>query len=291
MGQATVDGRGASGRRRSRSSRATCRAASSTSPSAPPAARRWYCRRCWCRSRWRRRRRRLCSRAARTTRSRRRSTSWHDVPAGREPDGAGVEATLERHGFYPAGGGRFTVAVDAGARAAARRSARSEPATVAASRARWLSQRARARSPSARWRPCGGASAAGGGVPNRSRSALARPRQRRDDRTGVGRTSPRWSPGSAKRASRAENVANRAVDEARAYLRPASPSGRISRTSCWCRWPSPAAGAFRTVAPTAHTRTNADVIERFLPVDVDIEPDEARPDRVDGRAYPGRRCE
>ena len=93
-----------------------------------------------------------------------------------------------------------------------------------------------------------------------------RPGQRPDDRHARPGTVTEIVTGFGEKGVSAENVANRAVDEARAYLAAGVPVGAHLADQLLVPLAVAGGGSFRTVAPTPHTRTNADVIARFLPV-------------------------
>ena len=68
------------------------------------------------------------------------------------------------------------------------------------------------------------------------------------------------------------NVA-RAVAEARRYLDSGAPVGQHLADQLLIPLALAGGGRFRTFEPTLHTRTNAEVIERFLPVAIHVRPD------------------
>ena len=80
--------------------------------------------------------------------------------------------------------------------------------------------------------------------------------------------------GIGQRGVRAETVAKRVAREARSYLESSAPVGPHLADQLLIPFALAAGGAFRTVEPTLHARTNAAVIERFLPVEIDLRPDE-----------------
>ena len=65
-------------------------------------------------------------------------------------------------------------------------------------------------------------------------------------------------------------VAADAVEEARAYLASGVPVGPHLADQLLVPLALAGGGAFTTMAPTGHTRTNVAVIERFLPVRFDL---------------------
>lgn len=68
------------------------------------------------------------------------------------------------------------------------------------------------------------------------------------------------------RSSSAEAVAERACLEAQEYLASEAPVGEHLADQLLLPMAMAGGGAFRTVTPSLHTRTNAEVVARFLPV-------------------------
>lgn len=182
--------------------------------------------------------------------------------------GARIEATLERPGFYPAGGGQATVTVMGGARLA--------PLTL----------------------PARGAT-----VRRSARAMVARlPRQIAERELAVVESGLGWSPeeleavvidganrapgpgnvlllevesehvtevftGFGQRGVRAEAVAEGAVQEARAYLGADVPVGRYLADQLLIPLALAGGGTFRTMSPSRHLTTNIEVIRQFLAVE------------------------
>ncbi len=71
--------------------------------------------------------------------------------------------------------------------------------------------------------------------------------------------------GFGEKGRSAEDVARLAVDEARAYLSAGAPVGAHLADQLLLPLALGLGGSFVTSEPTAHTRTNMDVIQRFLP--------------------------
>jgi RNA 3'-terminal phosphate cyclase (ATP) len=69
----------------------------------------------------------------------------------------------------------------------------------------------------------------------------------------------------------AEKVASDACDEATRYLNLDVPVGIHLADQLLLPMALGAGGTFRTLKPTPHTETNADVIRRFLPASIEIE--------------------
>jgi RNA 3'-terminal phosphate cyclase (ATP) len=87
----------------------------------------------------------------------------------------------------------------------------------------------------------------------------------------------------------AEKVAEDACDEAQAYLTAAVPVGLHLADQLLIPMALAGGGTFRTLKPTAHTMTNADVIRRFLDVTVAVEHEGKNVYRVNvGSASKGR---
>ena len=186
--------------------------------------------------------------------------------------GAGLELALDRHGFYPAGGGLWR-------------------ATVAP--AAWqplsLLERTAPRSPRARIL----IAQLPGHVAEREARELRQRLGLKADAialvevtaNGPGNVVHVCLPSAAstevvtafgERGVTAETVARRAAEEAQALLAADVPVGEHLADQLLIPL-ALAGGTFRTVAPSLHTRTNAAVIEQFLPVRFAMAEDEARP--------------
>jgi RNA 3'-terminal phosphate cyclase (ATP) len=76
-----------------------------------------------------------------------------------------------------------------------------------------------------------------------------------------------------ERGTSAEQVAEQVCAAARRFLASDAPVGEHLADQLLLPMAMAGAGAFRTLEPTLHTRTNAQVIERFLPVRFRFEPD------------------
>jgi RNA 3'-terminal phosphate cyclase (ATP) len=176
--------------------------------------------------------------------------------------GPAVRATLERPGFYPAGGGRFEVAVTPVAKLAP---------LVLETRGALRSRRARAvvanlpRS-----------------IADREIAHLARRLEWpsssfsvevRDDAAGPGNVvlveieseaATEVFVGFGERGRRAEAVADGVAEEVAAYLATDVPVGAHLADQLVLLLALAGGGSFRTVTPTLHTRTQLAVIEAFL---------------------------
>lgn len=182
--------------------------------------------------------------------------------------GPGLAASLERAGFYPAGGGRFSVAI--------KPAARLQPFQ--------LMERGEARSRSAR-----------AIIANLSRNVADRELKVVTEKLGWSREClhveeiASAGPGNAlileigsehitevftgfgERGVLAETVAEKVVSEARAYLANGAPVGEHLADQLLVPLALARGGGFRATSASRHTRTNIDVIEKFLPVRITIE--------------------
>jgi RNA 3'-terminal phosphate cyclase (ATP) len=184
--------------------------------------------------------------------------------------GARIEATIEQHGFYPAGGGRFTIAIEPVPALRPVALLERGPVTVLAR-------------------------ALMAALPEhigrreleilRERLALERSQCRIDrlpDAAGPGNAllveiaAPDGTEivsGFGRKGVPAEQVAADVADEATAFLAADVPVGAHLADQLLVPMALAGSGTFRTVTPSAHTRTNADVIRRFLDVAIRIDRD------------------
>ncbi|MCK6545030.1 RNA 3'-terminal phosphate cyclase [Myxococcota bacterium] len=79
--------------------------------------------------------------------------------------------------------------------------------------------------------------------------------------------------GFGEKGKRAEDVAAAVADEVAALLGAGVPVGEHLADQLLLPLAIGAGGVFRTLAPTPHTTTNVDVIRRFLPIDLSVEPE------------------
>lgn len=180
--------------------------------------------------------------------------------------GANVRATLERPGFYPAGGGRIRVEI--------------EP--VEALRGIDILERGELRRVSAK--------ATVAGLPRkiaeRELSAIHKALGLDELETEAEELDPSLGPGNivtivaesenvtecflsfGRRGIRAEAVGREAAEEAREYLDSKAPIGRHLADQLLLPLALAGQGSFRTLAPTSHTRTQAEVIRWFLDVEI-----------------------
>lgn len=182
--------------------------------------------------------------------------------------GASVEARLETYGFYPAGGGRFTVTIEPSAALGKlslleRGDTRIDARAIVASLSDSIATR--------ELRIV------------RERLNLAREQCRVesiDSSIGPGNilviaieseTVTEVVTGFGERGVSAEKVASDACDEAQAYLAAGVPVGIHLADQLLIPMALAGGGTFRTLTPTRHTVTNADVIRRFLDVPIAVE--------------------
>lgn len=188
--------------------------------------------------------------------------------------GATVDAQLERPGFYPAGGGRIVVTIEPvahlarldllergavvarGARAVvanlSHEIARREIAVVA-EKTGWPEEILQAHT------------IRGSIGPGNAVTIEVQCEHVTEVVTGFG-----------QRGVRAEEVASRAVDEIQRYLGSTGAVGEHLADQLLLPMAVGGGGAFTTLEPTQHTRTNAEVIRRFGAADVRIEEEAGR---------------
>ena len=182
--------------------------------------------------------------------------------------GARVTAALERHGFYPRGGGRIAVEIDPAERLM--------PLTLE-KRGELVHRRARA---------------VVAGLPRniaeRELSVLRAALHWPESAVCIEELDARVGPGNVllleigdgqitevitafgKRGVRAEAVARQAAQEAAEYLAARVPVGVHLADQLLLPLSLAGGGGYATMPPSLHTRTNIDVIQRFLPVSVDV---------------------
>jgi len=184
--------------------------------------------------------------------------------------GASVSASLAMHGFYPAGGGRFTVAIEpcpalgrlsllerGATRVTARAIAASLPESIAKRELAIVRERLGLEREACRVEAVETSVGPGNvlviAIESESVTEVV---------TGFG----------VKGVS-AETVASDACDEARAYIAAGVPVGIHLADQLLIPMAMAGGGTFRTLRPTRHTVTNADVIRRFLDVPIAVEPE------------------
>lgn len=193
--------------------------------------------------------------------------------------GARVTATLEKPGFYPAGGGRFRVAIEPWTER--------EPLT--------LLERGASRVQTAE--------AIVAGLPSRIaereldvlRQALGWERRtmratKLADAHGPGNVVivtlesdevTEVATGFGERAVPAEEVAEGVAKEAARYLEAGVPVGEHLADQLLLPMALAGGGTFRTLEPSSHTRTQAEILPLFLPVEVRMEAEGADRWRVE----------
>lgn len=182
-----------------------------------------------------------------------------------------VTIALERHGFYPAGGGAITVNI-----------APSKPKPFS------LLERGALRRASARAL----ISAIPSGVADRELKVAARYFQLTEKALEHRSVRPANGPGNAlmiifefeelteiftgfgERSVSAEQVAERVCREAKTFLDSKAAVGPYLADQLLLPMALAGGGEFSTLAPTNHTRTNAALIEKFLPVEFEFREDD-----------------
>jgi RNA 3'-terminal phosphate cyclase (ATP) len=187
--------------------------------------------------------------------------------------GVGLALTLERHGFYPAGGGQWRAVV---APAAWQPLSLTERGALRPLKARILIAQLPSHVADREARelrtilPLGADAISIEEVPS----------------DGPGNVVMVFVPSAAgtevvtafgERGVPAEAVAAAAAAEAQGFLRAEVPVGEHLADQLLIPLALAGGGEFRTVTPSLHTRTNAEVIERFLPVRFELREDGGRP--------------
>jgi len=179
--------------------------------------------------------------------------------------GASLRTDLDRHGFYPAGGGKFRVEIPSAcrlaplelvARGAVR--ARSARALVAHLSPEIGERELRVlRSKLTGFEDASVVEAAKSPGPGNALSVELDYEQVTEIFTGFG-----------ERSVRAESVAQKLADEVRRYLVSDAPVGPHLADQLVLPLALAGGGVFRTLPLTRHTVTNIDIVQRFLPVGV-----------------------
>jgi RNA 3'-terminal phosphate cyclase (ATP) len=181
--------------------------------------------------------------------------------------GARVNARLEAYGFYPAGGGRFVVEIEPSGRlqpltlndrgpvqVSARALVASLPETIARRELSIIRERLGLERLACRPITVDGSRGPGNVVTISLESEHVT-----EVVTGFG-----------VKGIAAEKVASDVCDEAARYLSLDVPVGIHLADQLLLPMALGRGGAFRTLKPTPHTETNADVIRRFLPASIEI---------------------
>lgn len=184
--------------------------------------------------------------------------------------GARVDAKLERHGFFPAGGGRVTVRIDPPERL--------QPLALLE---RGALKRRRARALVAKLPE---------GIAARELSVVMRRLGWSKDELRAETVADSAGPGNAvlleleyehltevfaafgERGRKAEDVAHAAAEEAESYLKTEAPIGAHLADQLLIPLALAGQGEFRTAEPSGHARTNIETIARFLDVPIRAEP-------------------
>lgn len=187
--------------------------------------------------------------------------------------GPKVEATLGRPGFYPAGGGRFTVDIEP--QPALRRIDLLERGELVGCAARAIVSRlplaiARREIKTIQDRmplseDCLTAEPVDSPGPGNCVTVEVRSRQITEVFCGFGR-----------KGVSAEEVAGEAAGQAEEYLAAGVPVGRHLADQLLVPMALAGGGSFRTLSPSPHTQTNIDVLRRFL--DLEIRTEQLSPD-------------
>lgn len=194
--------------------------------------------------------------------------------------GAAVEVGLERAGFYPAGGGRIAVEIEGGrplrpierqqrgplVRTVARALVSGLPVSIARRELEVVYERLRW----PRWDlQVERVDAHGPG------NVLLLELQHAGGTTVVS--------GFGEKRVRAEEVAARAVEEAERFLAADVPVCEHLADQLLVPLALAGGGSYRTVEPSLHTRTNAEIVQRWLPVEITLHDEGGGAWRVDVR--------
>jgi RNA 3'-terminal phosphate cyclase (ATP) len=180
--------------------------------------------------------------------------------------GATVTVKLERYGFYPAGGGSFSVEITPCAKL---------KRLVLAERGKLISQKARALVANLPRQ-----------IAERELQTVRRKMEWKESHLEVEETRNSSGPGNlvmieieyekvteiftafGEKNTRAEVVAERAAKEAKAYLQTDAPVGEHLADQLLLPMALGEGGSFTTVKPSLHTMTNIEIIKRFLDVEI-----------------------
>ena len=180
--------------------------------------------------------------------------------------GPKIDASLARHGFYPAGGGKFVVAITPAERLSG---------LELLERGEVIRQSARAL-----------VSKLPEHIGQRELDTIKQQLGWPDERLAVEEISSSRGPGNVvmveiesthvtevftafgRRGVRAEDVARHAAEAAARYLAADVPVGEHLADQLLIPLALAGGSAFKTLAPTSHTRTNIEVLKRFLDVEI-----------------------
>ncbi|GFZ85913.1 RNA 3'-terminal phosphate cyclase [Dyella caseinilytica] len=182
--------------------------------------------------------------------------------------GVQTDIRLDRHGFYPAGGGVIDVNI--------------QPAQVL--KPLQLIERGQLRAVSAKAL----VSSISSSVAERELKIVARRLSLSDSAMRLQQIKPPIGPGNAliirvesehitecftafgERGVSAEQVAERVCEEVQRYIKADVAVGAQMADQLLLPFALAGGGSFTTTAPTDHSRTNASLIEKFLPVNIDF---------------------
>jgi RNA 3'-terminal phosphate cyclase (ATP) len=193
--------------------------------------------------------------------------------------GPRVEAALDRHGFYPAGGGRFVVTIDPAPRLARlelldRGETVGRRVTgVVAHLPRHIAEREVATALDLlNWREDAGRVESVANTPGPGNVVFVELASEHVTEicTGFGET-----------GKSAESVAEDAVREIRRYLAAGVPVGCYLADQLLPLLALGGGGSYRTLTPSRHTLTNAEVVRQFSAVRIDVTPESRDVVRVD----------
>jgi RNA 3'-terminal phosphate cyclase (ATP) len=198
--------------------------------------------------------------------------------------GAAVECTLDRAGFYPAGGGRITVEIEGG-----------RPLSPLRKLERGPLRRTRARALVSQL-PVSIAQRELGVVHERLQWSRRELEASCIEALGPGNVlllELEHGGGTTvitrigERGVRAEEVAARAVEEAQRFMAAEVPVDEHLADQLLVPLALAGGGSFRTSEPSLHTRTNAEVVQRWLPVEIGFIDEGGGVHRIDVRPRSG----
>ena len=201
--------------------------------------------------------------------------------------GPRVSVTLERHGFYPAGGGRFTVAIEPVKRLVPVESL--ERGEIIERRVRGLvahlprhiaDREVKTALHLLNWNSEAGTTEIIDGAAGPGNIVFVEMH---------GEHASEICTGFGESGVAAEAVANRAAHEARRYLAAGVPVGCHLADQLLPLYALAGAGALRTMGLSRHARTNADIVKRFLNVEIDAHDEGRDVVRVEVRGAPPER--
>lgn len=191
--------------------------------------------------------------------------------------GGGLKLDVERRGYYPRGGGRFVATITPGE---LKPITLTDPVEHRVSAIAYITGLKK-------------------NIATRELSVLREALSLTRDQLRVVELDPTWGPGNTLSVSleapgvtevvtgfgekrvRAETVAERVVEEARAILDAKVPVGEHLADQLLLLCALAGGGSFLTLPPSLHTRTQATVLKRFLPIEVELNEVDASRWRVD----------